>query len=58
MLSSSCIGQPSRVATERNVDLRDMYHCNLSEFRSYHFVYIDESDVISGLDSDVLPPLA
>ena len=32
-----------RVAQERNADLRDLYLHNLSEFRSYHFVYIDES---------------
>jgi hypothetical protein len=32
-----------RVAKERNVDLRDFYLHNLSEFRSYHLVYIDES---------------
>jgi transposase len=32
-----------RVAKERNVDLRDFYLHNLSEFRSYHLVYINES---------------
>jgi len=32
-----------RVAQERNADLRDLYLYNLSEFRSYHFVYIHES---------------
>jgi hypothetical protein len=32
-----------RVAQERNADLRDLYLHNLFEFRSYHFVYIDES---------------
>lgn len=32
-----------RVAQERNADLRDIYLHNLSEFRSYHLVYIDES---------------
>ncbi len=32
-----------RVAQERNADLRDLYLHNLSEFRSYHFVYTDES---------------
>jgi transposase len=32
-----------RVAKERNADLRDFYLHNLSEFRSYHLVYIDES---------------
>ena len=32
-----------QVAKERNADLRDMYLRNLSEFRSYHLVYIDES---------------
>jgi transposase len=32
-----------RVARERNADLRDFYLHNLSEFRSYHLVYVDES---------------
>ena len=32
-----------RVAKERNADLRDLYHNNLSAFRSYHLVYVDES---------------
>jgi transposase len=32
-----------QVAKERNADLRDMYLRNLSEFHSYHLVYIDES---------------
>jgi hypothetical protein len=32
-----------RVATEQNADLRDFYQYNLSAFRSYHLVYIDES---------------
>lgn len=32
-----------RVALERNPDLRDFYLYNLSAFRSYHLVYIDES---------------
>jgi hypothetical protein len=32
-----------RVAKKRNADLRDFYLHNLSEFRSYHLVYIDES---------------
>jgi hypothetical protein len=31
------------VAKERNADLRDFYLYNLSEFRSYHLVYLDES---------------
>jgi transposase len=31
------------VAQERNADLRDYYAHNLSEFCSYHFVYVDES---------------
>jgi hypothetical protein len=31
-----------RIAKERNADLRDFYLHNLSEFRSYHLVYIDE----------------
>lgn len=32
-----------QVAKERNPDLRDLCLYNLSEFRSYHSVYIDES---------------
>jgi transposase len=32
-----------RVAKERNLDLRDLYLHNLSHFRSYHLVYVDES---------------
>jgi len=32
-----------RVAHERNADLRDFYLSNLSGFRSYHLIYIDES---------------
>ena len=32
-----------RVARERNPDLRDFYLHNLSAFRSYHLVYVDES---------------
>jgi transposase len=32
-----------RVAHERNADLRDTYLHNLSTFRSYHLVYVDES---------------
>jgi len=31
------------VAKERNADLRDFYLYNLSEFRSYHLVYINKS---------------
>lgn len=31
------------VAKERNVDLQDFYHHNLSAFRLYHLVYNDES---------------
>jgi transposase len=31
------------IARERNADLRDFYLHNLSEFRSYHLVYVDES---------------
>jgi transposase len=31
------------VAQERNPELRDCYLHNLSEFRSYHLVYVDES---------------
>ena len=33
-----------RTAQEQNADLRDFYLSNLSEFRSYHLIYIDESD--------------
>ncbi|KAK8013677.1 transposase [Apiospora marii] len=36
-----------RVAEEWNADLRDFYSHTLSEFRSYHVVYIDESVVTS-----------
>lgn len=32
-----------RVAQERNPDLRDFYLHNLSAFRSYHLVFVDES---------------
>jgi hypothetical protein len=32
-----------RVSKERNADLRDFYLHNLSAFRSYHLVYVDES---------------
>ncbi len=32
-----------RVAQQRNADLRDFYLHNLSSFRFYHLVYIDES---------------
>jgi hypothetical protein len=32
-----------QVAKERNANLRDFYLHNLSEFRSYHLIYIDES---------------
>ncbi|CRG92712.1 hypothetical protein PISL3812_09778 [Talaromyces islandicus] len=32
-----------QVAKERNADLRDYYLHRLSEYRSYHLVYIDES---------------
>src|SRR6266536_4795520 len=31
------------VARERNADLRDFYLHSLSDFRSYHLVYVDES---------------
>lgn len=30
-------------AKEQNADLRDFYPHNLSDFQSYHFVYVDES---------------
>jgi transposase len=32
-----------RVANTRNANLRDYYLYNLSSFRSYHLVYVDES---------------
>lgn len=32
-----------RIAQECNADLRDYYLHNLSDFRSYHLVYVDES---------------
>jgi hypothetical protein len=31
------------VPQERNADLRDFFLYNLSKFRSYHLVYVDES---------------
>jgi len=31
------------VVNEQNIDLRDLYLHNLSDFRSYHLVYVDES---------------
>lgn len=30
-------------AKEQNAELREIYLCNLSEFESYHLVYVDES---------------
>ena len=32
-----------RIAKGRNADLRDLYLYNISEFCSYHFVFVDES---------------
>ncbi|KAK1838905.1 TPR domain-containing protein [Colletotrichum chrysophilum] len=32
-----------RVAQERNADLRDFYLHDLSAFRSYHLIFVDES---------------
>lgn len=32
-----------RIAGERHADLRDCYFHSLSEFRSYHLIYVDES---------------
>jgi transposase len=32
-----------RIAKARNADLRDLYLHNTSEFRSYHYVFVDES---------------
>jgi hypothetical protein len=32
-----------RVVQERSAELRDLYLHNLSEFHSYHLVYIDEA---------------
>jgi transposase len=32
-----------QIAQERNADLRDYYLYQLSDFRSYHLVYVDES---------------
>ncbi|EEA21492.1 conserved hypothetical protein [Talaromyces marneffei ATCC 18224] len=32
-----------QVSTRRDADLRDFYLYNLSQFRSYHLVYVDES---------------
>jgi hypothetical protein len=33
-----------RVASGRNTELRDFYLHNLADFRSYHLVYVDESE--------------
>jgi hypothetical protein len=38
-------------AREQNADLRDYYLQDLSDFYSYHLVYVGESGVIRGLDS-------
>lgn len=35
-----------RIAQERNADLRDHYLHQLSDFRSYHPVFIDESGCV------------
>lgn len=32
-----------QIARERNADLQDFYLHNISPFRSYHLVYLDES---------------
>jgi transposase len=32
-----------QISNKRNTDLRDFYLFNLSQFRSYHLVYVDES---------------
>lgn len=40
------------VAKGRNADLRDYYMYQLSSFRSYQLVYVDESGWTSGLDLD------
>jgi hypothetical protein len=32
-----------RIAKARNADLRDLYLYNTSDFRSYHYVFVDES---------------
>ena len=32
-----------QIANQQNADLRDFYLYNLSEFRSYHLVYVDDS---------------
>lgn len=54
LVSASCISRALKsikwtkkkaryIAAERNADLRDYYLHNLSDFRSYHLVYVDES---------------
>lgn len=44
LISINFLKKPSRQkAKERNADLRGFYLHNLSEFRSYHLVYINES---------------
>jgi transposase len=35
-------------AKEQNAELRDLYLHNMSDFRSYHLVYVDESGFVKG----------
>jgi transposase len=48
-----------RIAQEQNADLRDFYLHKLSDFRSYHLVYIDESgcDKLAGFRRTGWSPL-
>lgn len=39
-------------AKEQNADLGEFYLHNLSDFQLYHLVYVDESGVINGFNSD------
>lgn len=39
-----------RIAQVRNADLRDYYLYQLSDFRSYHLVYIDELGVLNDIE--------
>lgn len=38
-----------QIAKQRNTDLQDFYLHNISEFRSYHLVYVDESGCDKGV---------
>ena len=44
LVKTSAASETRRVAMEHNANLRDLYPHNKSCFRSYHLVYVDESD--------------